>query len=152
MHPRPLSLELQRTEGWGFHFSTPSGLGVTSRQTLNFSFSCDFHTKTDFFSYFQLWRLVTPEPLGVGKRNIPRWKAPTFSSLELQGQWAWLRYKAATPTLLKLELFHSSGCGSLVMKPRPLSLELQRTEGWGFLTRYITFLNSQWFGSNELSN
>ena len=50
-------------------------------------FNKEILRKNDFFLYFQLWRMVTPEPLGVQKQNIPHWKSQISSCLEpeLQG-------------------------------------------------------------------
>ena len=51
----------------------------------------DGQQKFDGFCHFQ------PEPLGLGRRLVPHFKALIFSSLELQGQRARPRNRASMP-------------------------------------------------------
>ena len=59
---------------------------MTSRQTWKFEKKSIFLTKTDFFSYFQLWRLVIPEPLGVQTHNVPHFKGLISGNLDFEAQ------------------------------------------------------------------
>ena len=96
------------------------------------------------FSFFQLWRLIFLEPLGVQRHIVPHLKALIFSSLEPEGQRAWPPNKATTPLEMKTIKFHSSGRGGFVWGPRPLSFWLRGTEYQGFHMRYHLPWNSDW--------
>ena len=77
--PRPWAAgstqPLIRPLKWGtLRVWTPSGSGMTSRQSWKYEKKSVLVRKMNFFSNFQLWRLVIPEPLGVQTHNVPHFK------------------------------------------------------------------------------
>ena len=45
-----------------------------------------FSTKRTFFSIVALWQLVSLEPLGVQRRNVPHFKGLIYAKVELEAQ------------------------------------------------------------------
>ena len=85
-----LSFKLQITAfKWGnIHFCSTSDSRFLCHQSLNFDFSCDFHTKIHLFSYLQIWWCVTLEPLVIQKHYVPhfqvfgRWRTRDVGALQ----------------------------------------------------------------------
>ena len=55
---------------------------MASRQSWKNEKNVHFTTMTDFFSFFQLWRLAILEPVGVQRRNVPHFKGLILLELD----------------------------------------------------------------------
>ena len=57
-----------------------------SRQIWTIEKNLRFSTKTDVFSFFQLWRLAIFEPEGVKRHNVPHFKGLIMFYLDFEAQ------------------------------------------------------------------
>ena len=89
--PRPWAskskLSMIRPLKWGtLRLWTLNGFKMASRQSWRNKENVCFTSKTDFFSFFQLWRLAILKPVGVHRHNVPHFKGLIMLNLDFEAQ------------------------------------------------------------------
>ena len=89
--PRPWAskskLSMIRPLKWGtLRLWTLNGFKMASRQSWRNKENVCFTSKTDVFSFFQLWRLAILKPVGVKRSNVPHFKGLIMHNLDFEAQ------------------------------------------------------------------
>ena len=95
--PRPWAskskLSMIRPLKWGtLRLWTPNGFKMASRQSWKIKENVCFTSKTDVFSFFQLWRLAILKPVGVHRHNVPHFKGLIMLYLDSSNSNAWQHF------------------------------------------------------------
>ena len=89
--PRPLAskskLSMIRPLKWGtLCLWNPTGFKMASRQSWKIKENVRLTSKTDVFSFFQLWRLAILKPVGIQRCNVPHFKGLIMLNLDFKAQ------------------------------------------------------------------